>query len=116
MSDDAHGGDDQLISGTSDESMWGDAQAMLGNAQGGNDTYVFGFDNGHDSIGDFGQGGSNRGTDHIDVTALGIHDFSELDISAFDPIALVSTITFSPGNDVVVHSEFALTAQDFLFA
>jgi len=116
LSDSARGGDDRLISRTGDDAMWGDAQAMLGSAQGGNDMFVFDSANGHDSIGDFGQGGSNLGTDHIDVTALGIHDFSELNISAFDPSAHESTITFSTGNDVIVHSESALTQQDFLFA
>jgi hypothetical protein len=44
------------------------------------------------------------------------HDFSELDISAFDAVAHVITMTFSIGNDVVVRSEFAPAAQDFLFA
>ena len=98
--------------------MRGDA---LGNALYGNDTFVFNLDNGHDGILDFGQGandiaGSNWGTDRIDVTALGIHDFGELTISAFDPTTHESTITFSPGNDVVVHSQVALTSDDFIFA
>lgn len=98
--------------------MWGDAQVVLGNAHGGNDTFVFNSNNGQDKIEDFGQGvaASNLGTDHIDVTALGIHDFGQLNISAFDPITHESTITLSPGNDVVVHSQVALTAHDFILA
>jgi hypothetical protein len=121
MSGNAHGGNDKLISGTGNDAMWGDAQVMLGNAQGGNDTFVFNFNNGHDEIEDFGQGkqcvvGSDWGTDHIDVTALGIHNFSQLGISAFDPTTHESTITFSSGNDVVVHSQVALTSHDFFFA
>jgi hypothetical protein len=120
MSGHAHGGNDTLISGIGNDDMYGDAQVMLDHVHGGNDTFVFNFNNGHDSIEDFGQGvhgvaGSNEGTDHIDVSALGIENFSELNISAFDPVTHVSTITFSPGNDVVVHSQVALTQQDFLF-
>jgi Ca2+-binding RTX toxin-like protein len=119
MSDSAHGGNDKLISGSGNDDMWGDAQVMLGNAQGGNDMFVFKPNNGHDKIEDFGQGvqgvvGSNWGTDQIDLTALGIQDFSQLTISAFDPTTHESTITLSPGNDVVVHSQVALTARDFL--
>jgi hypothetical protein len=121
MSDNAHGGNDKLISGNGNDDMWGDAQFILGKAQGGNDVFVFNFGSGHDKIEDFGQGspcvaGSNLGTDHIDVTALGIHDFSQLAISAFDLTTDESTITFSPGNDVIVHSQIALTQHDFLFA
>jgi len=121
MSGNARGGCDTLISGTGNDDMWGDAQVMLGNAKGGNDAFVFNFNSGHDVIEDFGQGvasieGSNWGTDHIDLSALGIHDFSQLSISAFDPTTHESTITFSSGNDVVVHSQVALTQHDFLFA
>jgi len=120
MSGSAHGGNDTLISGTGNDDMYGDAQVMLDHAHGGSDTFVFNFNSGHDTIEDFGQGvhgvaGSNEGTDHIDVSALGIESFSEINISAFDPVTHVSTITFSPGNDVVVHSQVALTQQDFLF-
>jgi hypothetical protein len=120
MSGNACGGNDTLISGNGNDDMWGDAQVMLGHARGGNDTFVFNFNNGQDKIEDFGQGvcgaGPNLGTDHIDVSALGIKNFSQLDISAFDPTTHQSTIAFSPGNDVVVHSQIALTAHDFLFA
>jgi len=121
MSGSACGGNDKLVSGNGNDDMWGDAQVMLGKAQGGNDTFAFNLNNGHDKIEDFGQGnkcvaGSNLGTDHIDVTALGIHDFSQLAISAFDPTTHESTITFSAGNDVVVHSQVALAQHDFLFA
>jgi len=117
MSGNAHGGNDVLISGTGNDLMWGDAQTMLGGAQGGNDVFVFNVNNGHDSIGDFGQSDlSQWGHDLIDVSALGIHDFSGLNISAYDPVTQESTITFSPGNDVVVHSQSALTLHDFIFA
>jgi hypothetical protein len=116
MSGNARGGNDTLISGTGNDTMWGDAQAVLGDAKGGNDTFVFKADSGQDVIGDFGQGLSNSGNDHIDVSALGIEDFSQLDISAFDSTTHESTITFSPGNEVVVHSQVVLTSQDFIFA
>ena len=56
MSGNAHGGNDVLVSGTGNDQMWGDAQVVSGNAQGGNDTSVFKPGNGHDTIGDFGQG------------------------------------------------------------
>ena len=115
MSGAAHGGNDRLVSGTGNDEMWGDAQTLLGDAQGGNDTFVFGPNNGHDAIEDFGQGlkGTNWGTDHIDVSGLGIQNFSQLDISAFDSTSHTSTITFSAGDDVTVHSLVALSAQDF---
>lgn len=116
MSDYAGGGDDRLVSGTGNDDIWGDAQMMLGFAKGGNDTFVFNFDNGHDKIEDFGQGLSNLGTDHIDVSALRIENFGDLSISSFDPATHESTIMLSPGNDVVVHSEQALRPQDFIFA
>src|SRR5262249_13746549 len=92
MSDDPRGGNDTLISGTGNDDMWGDAQVMAGNAQGGNDTFVFNFNNGHDKIEDFGQ------NDLIDVRALGIQDFSQLNLSSFDAATHETTITFSAGN------------------
>jgi hypothetical protein len=121
MSGHSVGGNDRLVSGTGNDDMWGDAQVMTGNAKGGNDVFVFNFNNGHDKIEDFGQAGecggsSILGSDHIDVRDLGIDNFSQLHISAFDPTTHDSTITFSPGNDVVVHSHIALTSHDFLFA
>jgi Ca2+-binding RTX toxin-like protein len=120
MSDKACGGNDTLISGTGNDNMWGDAQVMLSYAKGGNDTFVFKADSGFDVIEDFGQGirgaGPSLGIDHIDVSALGITDFSQLNVSAFDPTTHESTITFSAGNEVVVHSQIALTERDFLFA
>jgi hypothetical protein len=121
MSGKACGGNDKLISGAGNDDMWGDAQVIVGNAHGGNDAFMFNFNSGHDTIEDFGQGnksatGSYWGTDHIDVSALGIENFNQLGISAFDPITHESTITFSSGNDVVVHSQVALTAHDFFFA
>ncbi|MCI4679860.1 calcium-binding protein [Rhodoblastus acidophilus] len=118
MSGGARGGNDTLISGTGNDDMWGDAQVMLGNARGGDDTFTFYANNGHDKIEDFGQGlkGSNWGTDHIDVSALGVCNFCQLDISAFNPSTHESTITFGSGNDVVVHSLIALRPQDFIFS
>jgi hypothetical protein len=96
--------------------MWGDAQLLLDKAKGGNDVFVFAANSGHDKIEDFGQTvGSQLGQDHIDVSGLGISSFSDLAISNFDPNTHESTITFSTGNDVVVHSTHALTAQDFIF-
>ncbi len=119
MSGHSRGGNDTLISGNGNDDMWGDAQVMVDHAKGGNDTFVFKFNNGQDKIGDFGQGacsaGSNWGTDHIDVSALGIQDFSQLTISAFDPTTHDSRISFDTG-DVVVHSQHLLTEHDFLFA
>jgi hypothetical protein len=56
------------------------------------------------------------GRDHIDVRALGITDISQLTISTFDPATHESTIIFSTNNDVVVHSQAALTAHDFILA
>jgi Ca2+-binding RTX toxin-like protein len=117
MTGNARAGNDTLISGTGNDDMWGDAQHMSQHIQGGADTFVFKALNGHDVIEDFGQGlNRNAGTDHIDVSALGITDFAGLTISSYDANSHTSTITFSVGNDVVVHSDAALTAHDFLFA
>jgi hypothetical protein len=111
----AVGGNDKLVSGTGNDDMWCDAQFISGNAKGGNDTYVFNFSNGRDKIEDFGEIGSSiLGNDQIDVSALGIENFNQLHISAFYPTT--HAITFSSGNDVVVHSQIALTSHDFLFA
>ena len=116
MADNAKGGNDTIVSGTGNDDMWGDGQLMLGNAHGGNDTFVFKVSNGHDKIEDFGQNvGSQTGRDHIDVSGLGIANMSEMVMSAYDVHSHETTITFSPGNDVVVHSAHALTAQDFIF-
>ncbi|QQO12022.1 hypothetical protein JJB99_21250 [Bradyrhizobium diazoefficiens] len=116
MSDHARGGSDKIVSGTGNDDVWGDARMMFDFAQGGNDTIVFNLENGHDRVEDFGQGLSNLGIDLIDVSALGIQSFADLTISQFDPITHESLITFSPGNDVAVHSEEALRPQDFIFA
>jgi Ca2+-binding RTX toxin-like protein len=116
MADQSRGGNDTIVSGTGNDDMWGDAQLIIGKAQGGNDSFVFAAGNGHDKIEDFGQTvGSQNGKDHIDVSGLGIGDFTQLTVSAFDEATHESTITFSPGNDVIVHSQHALTAQDFIF-
>lgn len=119
ISDNGQGGNDRLVSGTGNDDMWGDAQELLGNARGGDDVFAFGANNGHDKIGDFGQGVSgspNFGTDKIDVSALGIQNFSELTISAFDPATHQSTISFGPDNDLIVRSQVALTPNYFVFA
>ena len=106
MTGNAKGGNDTLISGIGNDDMWGDAQNLNGHARGGADTFVFNALNGHDVIEDFGQGLRKQaeGTDHIDVSALGITDFVGLTISVYDANTQTSTITFSVGNDVVVHS------------
>ena len=83
------------------------------------DTFVFKAGNGLDVINDFGQGdrsaGRELGTDLIDVSAMGYTDFSQLSISTFDPVAHQSTISFDSGNLVIVHSQTALGAEDFIF-
>jgi Ca2+-binding RTX toxin-like protein len=119
MSGSARGGNDKLISGTGNDDMWGDAQQVLGNAQGGNDVFAFGPNNGHDMIEDFGQGasgGQNLGVDHIDVSALGVHDFNGLTVSSFSPATHESTISFGADNDLIVRSQVALTSHNFIFA
>jgi hypothetical protein len=56
MSLNTTGGDARLISGEGTDAMWGDAAIMPDNAIGGSDTFVFGVDNGDDTIHDFNQG------------------------------------------------------------
>jgi len=119
ISGNGRGGNDKLISGTGNDDMWGDGQQMLGNAQGGNDVFAFGPNNGHDKIEDFGQGasgGQNLGVDHIDVSAMGIHDFNGLTVSSFNPATHESTISFGADNDLIVRSQVALTPHNFIFA
>jgi Ca2+-binding RTX toxin-like protein len=119
ISDNGRGGNDRLISGTGNDDMWGDAQDMIGSARGGDDVFAFGPNNGHDKIEDFGQGavaGPDWGSDRIDVSALGIQNFSELTVSAFDPSTHQSTISFGADNDLIVRSQVALTPNYFMFA
>ena len=93
-----HGGNQTLIGNDPTNSLFGDAGLnLLDKAHGGDDI-------------------SRETYEYSDVSALGITDFSQLNVSAFDPTTHESTITFSAGNEVVVHSQIALTERDFLFA
>jgi Ca2+-binding RTX toxin-like protein len=88
MSDNAHGGDDTLISGTGTDHMWGDAQfingapasptAPTGSVVTGADTFVFAPGNGNDDTNDFRQSDHDK----IDVRAYGFHDIADMTITA----------------------------------
>jgi hypothetical protein len=106
MSGDAVGGNDRLISGNSNDNLWGDAQVLTDNAVGGADIFVFISGNGWDTIHDFEQGKYL-----IDFTALGLASFQDLSISVTNGN---STIHFGGEGTVVVTNVNALSPSAFL--
>ena len=95
-----HGGEgkDTLIGGTGNDTMLGDAGA---------DTFTFAALNGHDTI------HFEQGQDKIDLTALGIHGFSGLNVEV---AGSNSIIHLDASNDVTVTEVVSLTGHDFMFA
>lgn len=79
------------------------------NGQGGADRFVFGLQNGHDTV-DF-----QKGQDVIDLRALAatIGSFADL---AIERVGANSVIHFDPDNDVTVLGTTNLSANDFWFA
>ena len=97
---DGGGGNDTLDGGGGDDALWGD---------GGADTFVFSFDFGRDTVGDF-----TNGEDKIDLQSFGrslvfakrVGDDVQIDVSSAD------------GGGTIVLEEFSiadLDASDFLF-
>ncbi len=116
MTDRARGGDDRLVSGTNQDEMWGDAQFLSGDAEGGQDVFVFEPFNDRDVIWDFEQG-----EDRIDLSAFapyGVTDFASIDGQVFeqsDGTLIVLDFGTVIGNSVVVVGAFGLGDADFVF-
>lgn len=95
-------GDDTITGGKGDDLLWGKK---------GNDVFVFAEDSGDDYIRDF-----RFGDDIIDLSALGIGGFDDLDISNGNGRRLIIDL----GDDEIVvktHGrDKTLDADDFLFA
>ena len=125
------GGNDRLVSGGSDDEMWGDARTMIGNAVGGEDTFVFDADCGTDRIMDFEQGkdmielrgfvsvefpGSPKALKRLPAKVLEKftvgQTFEDLDITEVDGD---SVVTFDQSNSVTVVGVTGLDANDFIF-
>ena len=56
MHGNARAGNDVLVSGAADDSMWGDAEFIDPTVTRGDNAFVFAPGNGHDTINDFRQG------------------------------------------------------------
>jgi hypothetical protein len=92
------GGKDTLISGMlAADTMTGDSSSGLaGSFAGGSDTFVFGSENGTDTITDF-----ERGTDVINLFDTGL-DFLDLDSDGSGTLdALDANVSISGGNTVI---------------
>jgi hypothetical protein len=122
MSDNARCGNDRLISGLSDNDMWGDAQYIngilaspstpTGTVKTGADTFVFGPNNGTDLIHDFRQ----RDHDKIDVSAYGFHSLADLTMTA---VGGDTKIAFDSNNSLTlvgISDPTVLRGPDFIFA
>jgi hypothetical protein len=107
LRDVARGGSDTLVSGTGNDDMWGDARVNNSIAPGGRDVFVFLPGNGSDAIADF-----QRGEDKIDLHALELNGFSDLQIDV-EPEGN-SFITLATGFVRVV-GVTNLAASDFIF-
>ena len=103
------GGDDVLLGGRGNDTLWGDAQDHTLDAEhAGADRFVFGKVSGKDTIGDF-----QHGIDTIDVQQLGYTSFAQLTINETGGDSIVH---FNGINQVRVEDVTGLTAADFLFA
>jgi serralysin len=120
-------GNDTLISGIGNDTMYGDYRAAEAPqlVQTGQDTFVFDFDSGHDTIFDFRQSDG----DLIDVSAMGYHSFEELNIVGNVIHFEDTVITFPDDPDggplppeiqtnyvTLENLEGPLVASDFIFA
>jgi hypothetical protein len=108
MLDHARGGNDVLVSGKGTELMYGDAIDLAPTARGGHDRFVFGPENGQDTIGDF-----RHGEDKIDLRPLGIDNFANLDI---ETSGADSIIHLDATNQITVANNTDLVASDFIFS
>jgi serralysin len=103
-------GDDGLAGGDGKDVVNGGAGFDLISGGQGKDVFVFTAGNDRDVIADF-----RNGSDKIDVSALGITDFADLDITG---LRGRTVIDFGEGDRIVLLgvNEARLDATDFLFA
>ena len=92
-------GNDRLISDNADDQMWGGE---------GYDIFVFGPNNGQDTINDFEQG-----CDLIDLVAMGLSGLADLTISSDGTNSIVH---LGGDNQITVLETASLGASDFAFA
>jgi len=104
------GGNDVLISGEGDDTMWGDFRLVsLPDTVFGHDTFVFKSNNGTDRIYDF-----RSGEDKIEFSGMsGIDDFSDLTIS-FSSAG--TQLTFADRGTISLVGVANVQAQDFIFS
>lgn len=107
---DVVGGNDRLVSGEGNDTMWGDFRYLfIANATLGHDTFVFTANNGIDEIRDF-----KNGDDKIEISGMaGIDDFSDLSIAV---IGSDTYISFADGGSVKLIGVAEVQAQDFIFS
>ncbi len=103
-------GNDQLVSGASNDYMWGDFRYIVSaDVKFGHDKFVFKENNGHDEIADF-----RVGEDKIEIRGIeGLTAFSQLQITVQ---AGSSIITLGTDDTVTVIGVANLQAQDFIFS
>ena len=109
MNDSSAGGNDVLLGGKGNDTLWGDAQGFtLEDERAGDDRFVFGKVSGKDVIHDFQQG-----HDIIDVQQIGYTGIGQLTIT---DDGTNSVVHFHGINQVTVLGVTGLNAADFLFA
>ncbi|MGF9762173.1 M10 family metallopeptidase C-terminal domain-containing protein [Microvirga sp. 0TCS3.31] len=95
-------GKDTLTSGAGDDRMIGGEKA---------DVFLFGPQNGHDTITDL-----ERGKDKIDLTAFAVDKIDSFADLIIQTIGSNSVVRFDGGNDITVEGATNLSAKDFWFA
>jgi hypothetical protein len=107
----ASGGGNTLVSGhNSNDSMWGDAAIVSPMAHTRANTFVFGPQNGHDTIMDF-----RSGEDHIALQGFGFASFEQLSTDV-QQTANGLDIAFNSNNDILLHGVSQVVASDFMFS
>ena len=111
-------GNDTLISGHGNDHMWGDFGGNINqntryvNYSTGKDIFVFGENNGNDTIYDF-----QRGLDKIDLRSLvGIDNINDLTITSSLTQPSDKVINLNDGNSITLIGVNDLSANDFMFA
>ena len=122
MSDNAHGGDDRLISGTGTDHMWGDAQFINGVAASptaptgavvtGADTFVVAPGSGNDDINDFRQSDHDR----IDVNAYGFTSLVDMTIPSTARTPGSASTPRAASHLWALSIRALCTSSDFIFA
>jgi hypothetical protein len=111
-------GNDTLTSGHGNDHMWGDfggninQNAPYMNYSSGKDIFIFGENNGNDTIYDF-----QRGLDKIDLRSLvDIDNINDLTITSSLTQPSDKVINLNDGNSITLIGVNELSANDFMFA